>query len=105
MKIDDREFRKVIENELEKKTGLRIGEQNEIPFDALFTEEFMRLYTEFVSFEQLLEESPWEVESQDDFWEIPDDPFDEYIDEHTDFPTWEVMSQTAAQRFMQRKLE
>lgn len=105
VEINERELQEAIEKELEKETGLKIGEQNEIPFDELFTEDFMRLYTEFEAFEQLIEESPWDVESEDDFWDIPDEPFDEYISERTDFPAWKVMGQTALQRYMERKLE
>ncbi|QZP39367.1 hypothetical protein [Halobaculum magnesiiphilum] len=103
MDIDASEFKKNIEKALEEQSGLRMNEQNEIPFEQLFTEEFMQLYTEFDSFEALLEASQWDVEDEDDFEAIPEDEFDTYVDEHTDFPSWEVMSQTAAQRFLERQ--
>lgn len=80
-----------------------MNEPNEIPFEQLFTQEFMQLYTEFESFEALLESSQWEVEEQEDFEAIPEDDFDSYVDEHTDFPSWEVMYQTAAERFLERQ--
>lgn len=103
--IDIDGFKRDLEKELEKQTGLRFGEQNEIPFTEFFPEEFMRLYTEFDSMEAFLDASPWEVEDQEDFRAIPDEPFDAYVDEHTDFPSWEVMYQTAGKRFMERRLE
>ncbi|MFC5133482.1 MULTISPECIES: hypothetical protein [Haloferacaceae] len=103
MEIDADEFKKNLEKALEEQSGLRMNEQNEIPFEQLFTEEFMQLYTEFDSFEALLEASQWDVKDEDDFEAIPEDAFDTYVDEHTDFPSWEVMSQTAAQRFLERQ--
>lgn len=59
--------------------------------------------TEFESFETLLEASQWEVEDQEDFEAIPEDDFDTYLNENTDFPSWEVMFQTAAKRFFERQ--
>lgn len=103
MEIDADEFEKNLENALEEQSGLRMNETNEIPFEQLFTEEFMQLYTEFESFETLLEASHWDVEDEDDFEAIPEDEFDTYVDEHTDFPTWEVMNQTAAERFLEHR--
>ncbi|MBB6090896.1 hypothetical protein PNP85_04740 [Halobacterium salinarum] len=55
MDIDAGKFKRNIEKALEEESGLRMNEQNEIPFEQLFTEEFMQLYTEFDSFEALLE--------------------------------------------------
>lgn len=103
MEIDADEFKESVEKALEEQSGLRMNEQNEIPFEQLFTEEFMQLYTEFVSFDTLLEASHWEVEDEEDFEAIPEDEFDTYVDKHTDFPSWEVMYQTAAQRFLERQ--
>lgn len=103
MEIDADEFKKNMIKALEEDSGLRMNEPNEITFEQLFTEEFMQLYTEFESFDELLEASQWEVEDQDDFEAIPEDAFDTYVDDHTDFPSWEVMYQTAAQRFLERQ--
>lgn len=103
MEIDADEFKENLEKALEEQSGLRMNEPNEISFEQLFTEDFMQLYTGFESFEALLEASKWEVENEDDFEAIPEDKFDTYVDKHTDFPSWEVMYQTAAQRFLERQ--
>lgn len=103
MDIDKRDFERQLKQALEKESGLRIGEPNEIPFEELFPTEFMQLYTDFDSIETFFAESPWEVEGHEDFKAIPDAPFDEYVDEHTNFPRWEVMYETAGQRFFARK--
>ena len=57
--------------------------ENEVPLAELFNPGFMRQYTDFQSLEEFFEESPWTVESEEDLDEIPDDPFNEYVDEHT----------------------
>jgi len=101
--IDADDFKKNIEQALEEQLGLRLNESNEIPLTELFPDEFMQLYTEYSSIEDFFDASPWDVEGQDDFEAIPDDDFDEYVDEHTDFPNWEVMYQTAGKQFFERK--
>ena len=65
--------------------------ENVVGFDELFIKEFMRSHTDVSSFEAFLENSPWEVESQEDFWEIPEAEFDRYVNEHSDFDTWQAM--------------
>lgn len=103
-KVDDN-FEKDLVEALERQTGLRFGEQNMIPFNEIFPEDFMLLYTEFDSIEAFFEASPWDVEDERDFRAIPDEPFDEYVSNHTDFPSWEIMYHSAGKRFMQRRLE
>lgn len=103
--IDQDDFEKSLIEALEEETGLRMNEENMIPFAELFPEEFMRLYTEFTSIEQFFEASEWEVETQEDLEAIPEAPFDRYINEHTDFPSWEVMYQTAGQRLLEDRLK
>lgn len=75
----------------------------EVPMVEIFTPEFMMMYTDFGSFEAFLEASPWTVESQEDFEAIPEDDFDKYVDEHTEFPSWEVMFETGGDRYFERK--
>lgn len=75
----------------------------EIPMDDLFTEDFMESYTEFDSIEAFLDESPWYVESESDFESIPADDFDVFVDEHTDFDSWETMVQAAGREYVLRQ--
>lgn len=103
-KIDKNEFRKNLEQAMEEQLGLRLNEPNSIPFTEVFPEEFMKLYTEFETIEAFFEASPWTVEAQDDFRKIPEDEFDEYVDEHTDFPSWEIMLQTGQKRLIERRV-
>lgn len=85
--------------------ALELDETNEIPFIELFPPDFMRLYTDFDNIEEFFEASPWSVESQEDFRDIPQEDFDEYIDTHTDFPDWEVMQQTAGKQYIEKQFQ
>lgn len=77
---------------------------NEVPMPELFRPDFMQTYTEFETLEDFFDESPWTIESQEDFEEIPEDEFDEYVDEHTGFDSWEMMLKTAGREWMSRQL-
>jgi hypothetical protein len=75
----------------------------EVPMDELFTEDFMQSYTEFRSLEEFFAESPWRVESGSDFEDIPVDEFDSYVDEHTDFDSWDAMLQAGGREYFLRE--
>ncbi|WP_137290881.1 hypothetical protein [Natronorubrum halophilum] len=85
-------------------TAEELDGENEIPFDELFTDGFMQQYTDFESFDELLEKSQWNVESEDDFLSIPDDEFDMYIADQTSFNSWEQMYGEAAENYIAKQL-
>lgn len=76
----------------------------EIPVGELFTPDFMQNYTEFDTFEQFLDDSKWEIATQEDFERIPEDEFDEYVDENTGFDSWETMLSVAGREYVMRQL-
>ena len=78
--------------------------QKEVPFDDLFTSMFMSKYTNFNSFDDLLEAGDFDVQSQEDFLNIPDDIFDEYISKNTRFSDWEDMLGKATEIYALKKL-
>ena len=78
--------------------------ENNVALEDLFTEQFMRQHTDTVSFEEFIENSQWEVESQEDFEAIPEDEFDEYVDERSDFDTWEDMFGAAGTEWIAREI-
>jgi len=73
--------------------------ENEVPLAELFNPGFMRKYTDFESLEEFFEESPWTIESEEDLDEIPDDPFNEYVDEHTVFSDQDEMMNKAGEEW------
>lgn len=70
----------------------------------LFTSDFIQNYTDFDTFEGFLENSEWEVETQEDFEDIPEDKFDEYVDQHTGFDSWETMLSVSGREYVMRQL-
>jgi hypothetical protein len=77
----------------------------EVPMTELFPPDFMTNYTEFEDFDQFLERSRWEIETQADFEEIPEDQFDEYVDERTGFDSWETMLSAAGREYVMRQVD
>ncbi len=70
----------------------------------LFSPEFMAQYTGHESFEEFIDESPWTVESEEDFEEIPEEDFDEYVAENTAFGSEEEMTQAATKHWAAREI-
>jgi len=60
-----------------------LEEKDEIRFDELFRDEFMKKYTDFDSINAFFEKSAWDIESRDDFEEIPTDELDNYVQKHS----------------------
>jgi hypothetical protein len=73
--------------------------ENQVPLVELFNPNFMREYTDFESLEEFFEESPWTVESQEDLDEIPDDPFNKYVNEYTVFSDQDEMMGEAGEEW------
>lgn len=74
----------------------------EVPITDLFTDDFMRNYTEFGSFEAFLQGSPWTVETHADFEAIPTAELDAYVREHTGFESWATMLSVGGREFVLR---
>lgn len=77
----------------------------EVNFAELFIEEFMTKHTNFSNFNELLDASPFEVNSAEDFKAIPDAEFDQYISQVTNFDSWESMLEEASCEYAARQLE
>jgi hypothetical protein len=61
--------------------------------------------TQFSSFEAMLEASGFSVETQEDFEEIPDAPWDDFVHNHTRFLDWESMLDKAFEEWIEEQLE
>lgn len=81
-----------------------IDGENAVSFTELFPEDFMQTYTTFESIQEFFDVSPWTVESEADFEQIPQDEFDAYVDDHTEFNSWEAMLSAAAREWIGREL-
>jgi len=76
----------------------------DIPMEELFTDGFMATNTEFDSISDFFEESPWTIESEEDFQSIDEDELDRYVDKHTGFSSWEAMLSAAAREWLTRQM-
>lgn len=79
--------------------------EGSVPFERLLTPSFMSRRTRFGSFEEMLDRSPFEVSSTEDFLAIPDEEWDRYVRDNTSFPSWDGLLETAVGEYVGRKLE
>lgn len=96
-----KEFQKKLNdmaNETKKLNGSRVS------FDVLFNKAFMRKYTQFSTFDELLDAGGFVVNSQEDFEAIPDDEFDKHIKATTKFKSWQDMLNEASSQYVAKKL-
>jgi len=90
-------------DQLQKNLKALEGTQ-EVPIGKLFPPEFMRRHTNYGSFEEMLDASPFEVESADDFKAIPDREWDEFVQAGSSFSSWAAMMKEAAGAYAQAML-
>ncbi|NLV09866.1 hypothetical protein GOC74_07970 [Halomicrobium mukohataei] len=103
MNIDEDELKEGLIEATEKQ--LDIHQDNTIPAGMMCPPGFMLTYTEFDTFQDFLDQSPWDVENQQDFREIPGDEFDTYVRQNTEFQDWEHMQEVAGKEYVDRKTD
>jgi hypothetical protein len=81
------------------------GEDRSIPISELFTPRFMRTHTDAETFGAFIENSPWSVETEDDFKSIPESKWDDYVETYTVFKDWDAMLSTAFREWFSRNLQ
>lgn len=73
----------------------KIGGTRIVPIDELLTPTFVSRFTDFNNFQELVDASGFQVNSQEDFDSIPDEEWDAYIAKNSLFSSWEDMLNTA----------
>jgi len=76
----------------------------QVSFEELFTPSFMRKYTSFSSFNELLQSGGFSADSQEEFEAIPDELFDKHIATVTKFDSWQEMLDEATTQYALKKL-
>lgn len=76
-----------------------------VALTELFTPDFVGTFSEFESIEQFFEESPWTVETNEDFESIPRCELDDYVDEHTGFSSWDAMLAADGREWLIRQID
>lgn len=77
---------------------------HEIPLSELLTPSFMRKYTRFSTFDELMNAGGFKAETTEEFKSIPEGPFDAHIAATTKFRSWKDMIQTATNQYISKKL-
>ncbi len=87
-------------NEFEKFSGPQA-----VTLNDLFPHEFMSKHTRFASIDELLKKSPFKVESEEDFKDIPEEAWDVYVRENTPFKSWAEMQSKAAEEYFGKNVQ
>lgn len=72
---------------------------NHIALDELFNESFMSKHSSFKSFEEFLGKGNFQVETEEDINNIPDELFDRHVVRETDFADWKSMLNAATMEY------
>jgi len=97
---------KGFENEIKKlqKKVEDASKPESVSFNVLFHEDFMRKNTNFTSIDDFFDQSPFQVETEEDFEALDQTELDKYVAEHTQFEDWDDMLSTAGQEHIAKKL-
>lgn len=79
--------------------------EQEVSFNELFPSTFMMKYTQFKTINEMVEKSPFKVESGADFKNIPDKEWDNYVKEKTSFQSWNEMMSKAGKEYLGEKVQ
>ncbi|MCY9225966.1 hypothetical protein MOF11_13120 [Bacillus haynesii] len=97
-----KEFDRKLKKMQQKASELEKGQ--ELQLNELFTDSFMKKNTKFSSLDEMLDKSPFTIETQQDFESIPDDLWDNFVRENSKFFNWEEMQQEAANIYVAKQL-
>jgi len=81
-----------------------IDGSHELSLTELFPDYFMLRFTQFSTMEEMFASSGFEINTQQDFENIPEDKWDSFIEAHTQFPSWYEMKQAAANEWIRKKM-
>ena len=79
--------------------------KQKVSFNELFSPGFMSRYTQFRTINEMVEKSPFKVESEEDFKNIPDKEWDNYVKEKTSFQSWDEMMSKAGEEYWGKKVQ
>lgn len=83
----------------------RITKEQEVSFEKLFSQSFMARYTKFKSINEMVDESPFKMENEEDFKNIPDLEWDNYVKENTSFQNWNEMFSKAGEECLGKQVK
>ncbi len=87
-----------------KKNAHKKSEKSTLPWEELLSDVFMKQYSPYENLNQFLEASGFKIENAEDFQQIPEDKWNEFIKASTTFNSWEDMLGTATKSWIKKKL-
>lgn len=87
---------------LQKKIDQVSGEKS---LETIFSESFMRKYTEFNNIQEFFDKSPFKIETQEDFDNLDQAELDKYVRKFTRFGSWAAMKQKAGEEYFAKHLK
>lgn len=96
------ELSKKLEDLAEKAESIH-GTQ-EVALGELLTPGFLAKHTRFLSEDEMFEASGFKIETAEDFANIPDEEWDNFIQQNTPFASWSDMLSAAGTEWTQKKL-
>ena len=82
----------------------KIGGENQVPLNDLFSPGFMRANSSVQSFEELIDVCGFKGETAEDFENIPDNEWDKAIKKYTEFESWGEMQKAAGAEWIKKQL-
>lgn len=79
-----------------------ISEEDNSTQQEMFTDEWMAAHTDFEDIEAFLDAGPWAEGT--DIWDIETEKLDEHAAAHSEFDSWQAMSEVAGDEWMDEKL-
>lgn len=87
-----------------KNRAEKLSKEKQVSFSELFDKTFMKKYTNFSTFDELLENGNFVATTNEEFEAIPDDEFDLHVSKTTKFSCWGDMLNKATELYATRKL-
>lgn len=96
-----------LQNQLESvaEAAEELENTDEISLNELFTDYFMKEYTDFSTLDEMLEAFGYDGLTQQEFDGIPDEEIDPKVSNSTSFNSWQEMSEKALDLYVSRKLD
>lgn len=88
--------------DLQKAVDEAINGEHDI--EMIFTEDVMKSKTKYNDIGKFFEAAPYEINSQEDYKNLPNGALDEFTKENTDFKNWEEFSKYAGTEFAKKEL-
>jgi len=86
-----------------KKMAKELEGEHSISNDILFDSQFIKKYTNFISWDEMLDKSSFQIKSQEDFDKIQDeDEWSIYVDNNTKFNNWGEMINMGEKEFFSK---